>query len=179
MPLYGVDRQALLPRSQVLDGLDGAFDEDRAGWAPSGSTLDPRERVPSLYSLHHARLRLAAVRYVLSFRPLPEELVTARGEAALPEVLEPLQLYELKDPLPRAFEVGRYEVERDPERLAARLESPGHDPRALVLLSEEPARRHGALRGESGRSRRGGEPPARESTRAAAAGRAAVRASWS
>ena len=138
VPLYAVDRQAFLPRSQVLDGLDGAFDEDRAGWAPSGSTLDPRERVPSLYSLHHARLRLAAVRYVLSFRPLPEELVTARGEAALPEVLEPLRLYELKDPLPRAFAVSRFEVERAPARLAARLESPGHDPRALVLLSEDP-----------------------------------------
>ena len=69
--LYAIDRQALLPRSHVLDGLDGAFDEDRVGWAPAGSTLDPRERIPSLFPGHYARLRLAAVRYAISFRPLP------------------------------------------------------------------------------------------------------------
>ena len=138
VPLYAVDRQALVPRSQVLDGLDAAFDEDRAGWAPAGSTLEPGERSPAHFARHYARLRLAAVRYVLSFRPLPDELVSARGEATLPEVLEPLRLYELRDPLPRAFTVARFGVERDPQRLAARLEAPGHDPRAAVLLSEDP-----------------------------------------
>ena len=34
--LYYVDRQALVPRTHVIDGLVGAFDEDRAGWAPPG-----------------------------------------------------------------------------------------------------------------------------------------------
>ena len=136
--LYAVDRQALLPRSHVLDGFDSAFDEDRVGWAPSGATLDPRERVPSRYAGHHARLRLAAVRYVLSFRPLPAELVRERGVARLAEVEEPLRLYELVDPLPRAFVAVRYEVEPDAARLRARIAAPGYDPRARLLVSEPP-----------------------------------------
>ena len=45
--LYYVDRQALVPRTHVIDGLFGAFDEDRAGWAPPGSALSARERIPS------------------------------------------------------------------------------------------------------------------------------------
>jgi hypothetical protein len=138
VPLYAVDRQALLPRSHVLDGLDGAYDEDRVGWAPRGSTLAAHERIPSLYRQHHARLRLAAVRFALSFRPLPGDLVRSRGEVLLPEVVEPLRLYELEDPLPRAFTLGRYEVEPDPERLQARLASPEFDPREVLLLEAEP-----------------------------------------
>jgi hypothetical protein len=127
-----------VPRSQVLDGLEAALDEDRAGWAPEGSTLEPGERTPAFFARYHSRLRLAAVRYVLSFRPLPEELVSARGEAVLPEVLEPLRLYELRDPLPRAFTVARFEVERDPQNVTGRLEALGRDPRDVVLLSEDP-----------------------------------------
>jgi hypothetical protein len=136
--LYAVDRQALVPRSHVLDGLDAAFDEDRAGWAPVGSTLEPRERTAAYFAWHQARLRAASVRYVLSFQPLPDEFATVRGEAVLPEVLEPLRLYELRDALPRAFTVARFEVERDPERLAARLAALDRDPRSVVLLSDEP-----------------------------------------
>jgi hypothetical protein len=138
VPLYAVDRQALLPRSPVLDGLDSAFDEDRVGWAPAGSTLDPRERVPSQFPQHYARLRLAAVRYVLSFRPLDGAFVREAGEVPLHEVLEPLRLYELVDPLPRAFRAASYAVEPDPQRLQSRLESAGYDPRQSVWLSEEP-----------------------------------------
>jgi len=138
VPLYAVDRQALLPRSPVLDGLDSAFDEDRVGWAPAGSTLDARERVPSRFPQHYARLRLAAVRYVLSFRPLDGAFVREAGEVQLHEVLEPLRLYELVDPLPRAFEAASYTVEPDPERLRLRLESAEYDPRQSLVLGEEP-----------------------------------------
>jgi hypothetical protein len=134
--LYAVDRQALVPRSPVLDGFDSAFDEDRVGWAPTGATLDPRVRVPALYAGHHARLRLAAVRYVLSFRPLPAELVRERGLARLAEVEEPLRLYELVDPLPRAFLARRYEVEPDAARLHARIETAGYDPRETLLVPQ-------------------------------------------
>jgi hypothetical protein len=138
VPLYAVDRQSLVPRSHVLDGLEGAFDEDRVGWAPRGSTLAGHERIPSLYRAHHARLRLAAVRYALSFRPLPADLVDARGAVLLSELVEPLRLYELRDPLPRAFTLGRYEVEPDPQRLQARLAAPEFDPRELLLLEAAP-----------------------------------------
>lgn len=136
--LYYMDRQALLPRTHVLDGVEGAFDEDRVGWAPPGSTIDVREREPSRYREHHARLRLANVRFVVSFRPLPEDLVRLRGEATLPEVEEPLRLYELRDPLPRAFWAARHEVVPGAEALRQRLERTDFDPRALVLLQQDP-----------------------------------------
>ncbi|HEY6547696.1 MAG TPA: hypothetical protein VI589_07310, partial [Vicinamibacteria bacterium] len=95
--LYYVDRQALLPRAHVLDGLEGAFDEDRVGWAPRDAALSSKERIPSRYREHHGRLRLANVRFVLSFRPLPDELVLGLGAVSIPEVAEPLRLFELKD----------------------------------------------------------------------------------
>jgi hypothetical protein len=101
--LYYVDRQTLLPRTHVLDGVDGAFDEDRVGWAPAGSTLTGAERAPAAFRGHHERLRQAGVRWVISFRPLPEDLARLHGEAQFPEVLESVKLYEVKDPWPRAF----------------------------------------------------------------------------
>jgi hypothetical protein len=105
--LYYLDRQALLPRAPALDGLEGAFDVDRTGWSRPGATLRVEEASPERFREHHPRLRLANVRWVLSFRPLPEDLVTRRGEVKLPEVRAPLGLYELRDPLPRAFWVPR------------------------------------------------------------------------
>jgi hypothetical protein len=136
--LYYLDRQALVPRTHVLDGLSSAFDEDRAGWAPRDSVLPARERVPSRYREHHARLRLANVRFVLSFRGLPDDLVRIRGEAQLPEIREPLGLYELRDPLPRAFRADRLEVVADPEERERRLASPSFDPRAAALVEAAP-----------------------------------------
>jgi hypothetical protein len=136
--LYYMDRQSLLPRTHVLDRLEGAFDVDRTGWAPAGSTLPVPEVSPSFFRKHHARLRLANVRWVLSFSPLPGELVSARHELSFPELKEPLRMYELRDPLPRAFWVPRHEVEADPRRLRARLEDPAFDPRQTVLLASPP-----------------------------------------
>ena len=69
--LYAVDRQALLPRSQVLDGLEAGLRRGPRRLGAAGSTLEPGERMPSFSPGYHARLRLAAVRYVLSFRSLP------------------------------------------------------------------------------------------------------------
>lgn len=131
--LYYLDRQALLPRTQVLDGLDGAFDVNRTGWAPEGSTLPIREMNPSFYRAHHARLRLANVRWVLSFNPLPEDLVSLRERVPFPEIGEPLCLYEVKDPLPRVFWVPRHEVAADASGLLARSDS-AFDPRKTVLV---------------------------------------------
>ncbi len=136
--LYAVERQSLLPRTQVLDALEGAFDEDRVGWAPRGSTLRAGERVPALFREHHPRLRLANVRFVASFRPLPEDLVGLRGEARLPEVLEPLRLYELLDPLPRAFRVDRFAAVPEAGQRERLLRAPDFDPRSVVLLEAAP-----------------------------------------
>jgi hypothetical protein len=105
--LYALDRQGLLPRTHVLDGLEAALDEDRTGFAPRGASLEVAERWPSLFPAIRERARRAGVGFVLSFDPLPEsarveELVTAR----IPGVLTPLRLYALPDRLPRAFGVA-------------------------------------------------------------------------
>jgi hypothetical protein len=138
--LYYLDRQSLLPRTHVLDGLEGAFDVDRTGWAPPGSTLPVSEMSPAFFRQHQARLRLANVRWVLSFAPLPSDLVSLRRTLPFPELKEPLQIYEIRDPLPRAFFVPRHEVEPDARRLRSRVEDPAFDPRkTLLLLSAPPA----------------------------------------
>jgi hypothetical protein len=134
--LYYLDRQSLLPRAHVLDGLEGAFDEDRVGWAPAGSTLLAAERTPAQFSAVHERLRLANVRWVLSFHPLPEDLVELRAHASLPEVQEPLLLYELRAALPRAFWSAR------PDGLPAGAETPvlyeRIDPHTVRLTATTP-----------------------------------------
>jgi hypothetical protein len=101
--LYYLDRQSLLPRTPALDGLPGAFDVDRTGWAPRGATLAVTETVPERFSEVHPRLRLAGVRWILSFRPLPPALVREHASVKLPEVTEPLGLFELRGALPRAY----------------------------------------------------------------------------
>ena len=134
--LYYLDRQTLWARTKFLDGLDGAYDEDRYGWAPLGATLTGAERSPSLHRAHHGRLRRASVRWVLSFQPLPEDLAQQRAQVALPEVAEPLRLYEVRDVLPRLFWVPRCEVVPASD-LWQRLESSALDART-VLLREPP-----------------------------------------
>jgi hypothetical protein len=101
--LYYLDRQSLLPRTHVLDGLEGGMDIDRTGWSPSGSTVPVEEATPERFASHQPLLRLANVRWVLSFRPLPAALATRRGEVRMPEIESPLRLYEIRDALPRAF----------------------------------------------------------------------------
>jgi hypothetical protein len=136
--LYYLDRQSLLPLSPALDGLPGAFDIDRTGWAPAGSTLPVGEATPDRFAAQCRRLRLAGVRWVLSFRPLPAGLAALRSTAKLPEIVEPLGLYELEEPLPRAFFVPAGEVEPDLERRARRLEADAFDPAETVLLEAVP-----------------------------------------
>jgi hypothetical protein len=132
--LYYLDRQALLPRTNVLDGLEGAFDIDRTGLAPRGSVLGVEEASPPRFPSIAARLRLANVRWVLSFDPLPEEIVVRRAEVPFAEVSPPMALFELRDPLPRAFWVGRAEVLTDSRARDERLRDPTFPAREAVLL---------------------------------------------
>ncbi|MFN8091513.1 MAG: hypothetical protein U0599_04690 [Vicinamibacteria bacterium] len=142
--LFAVDRQALMPRTHVIDGLEGAFDVDRMGLAPEGSTIAVGEADTARYDALHRRLRLANVRWVLSFDPLPEPLVSPRAALLLPEVRDPLRLYEVRDPLPRAFFVARHEVVPRAEALARAAGDPAFDPRQTVLLEGEPGPLPGA-----------------------------------
>jgi hypothetical protein len=132
--LYYLDRQVLWGRAPVLDGLEGALDEDRTASAPPGSTLDVPESVPAAFASVHARMRLANIRWILSFAPLPGELVAERGRAVLPEVLAPLRLYELRDPLPRAFWVPAHRTVASREEARTVMAEGAFDPRAEVLL---------------------------------------------
>jgi hypothetical protein len=136
--LYYLDRQTLLPTTPTLDGLDGAFDLDRVGWAPPGSTFTVAEAVPERFRECYQRLRGAAVRWVVSFRELPAGLVIPHGELKLPEIEQPLRLFELRGALPRAYYVRDHEVERDPARAARRLQEAGFDAARTVLLQTPP-----------------------------------------
>jgi hypothetical protein len=136
--LYAMERQSVLPRSHVLDGLEGAFDEDRNGLLPLGATLLPTERDPRFFAHHFRRLQLANVRFVLSYRPLPDDLVSPRGEVRFPEIADSLLLFELRDPLPRAFWVGEIEVLPAGASASPSVEDPGFDPRRKVVLAARP-----------------------------------------
>jgi hypothetical protein len=137
-PLFEIEVQSLLPRTQALVGLEGAFDEDRTGFAPRGSTLTLDERRPARFRAVYPRLRLGNVRWVLGYDPLPEDLVAARAEVPQPEVREPLRLFEVRDPLPRAFWVPSAEVLADRGAVTARAAGEGFDARRVVLLEHAP-----------------------------------------
>jgi hypothetical protein len=140
--LYYMERQSLLPRASVLDGLDAAFDEDRTGWAPPASTLHPTQRRPASFPAIAERLRLGSVRWVVSWKPLPADLVTLRGEARMPEMADPLRLYELRGARPRAYwspaglapdPRGRVVYERpDPHQIRLRVSAPP----GVVVITE-------------------------------------------
>jgi hypothetical protein len=127
--LYYLDRQTLYARSMVVDGLEGAFDEDRTGWTPPGATLDAASSHPGAYRRVHERLRRAGVRFVLSFAPLPEDLVAPLGQALLPEIAEPVRLYAPRRPLARAYWVGECQVAASAADLRTRLSGSDVRPR--------------------------------------------------
>lgn len=136
--LFGAERQALLPRTALLDGLESAYDEDRVGWAPWGSTLPIDERRPDQLPGHLRQLRLANVRWLLSFLELPEAELSLVDQAPIREVRDTLRLYELREPLPRAYWVGRAEIASSRSEALSRSLSPGFDPRTAVLLETIP-----------------------------------------
>ena len=136
--LFYLDRQTLLARTQALDGFESALGLDRVGWSPPGTTLTIDEMTPKRFRDYYPRLRMANVRWVVSFHDLPEELVSERAKINLPEVRQPLRLFEARDPLLRAFWVGSYEVFPNPSALQARRSEPGFDPHRVVLLEQRP-----------------------------------------
>ena len=138
VPLYYFERQTLWSQAKVLDGLDGAFDEDRTGWAPPGATFSAGESRPAHHAQNHARLRLAGVRWILSMGALPGGLDLPRAEARLPGILPPLVLHEVPDALPRAFWVPDCEVTGSLEAARARVSEGSFDVRSRVVLEAPP-----------------------------------------
>jgi hypothetical protein len=136
--LFYVDRQSLLPRANVIDGLDGAFDLDRMGLAPAHAALTLAEADPARFRELHPRLRLAGVRFVLAFDALSADLVSERAAVRLPGPIQPLRLYELREPLPRAYRVEGFELARSAAEARRRAEDPGLDPIRTAVLESTP-----------------------------------------
>jgi hypothetical protein len=129
--------------------VESAFDEDRVGWAPPLSALGPAERIPARYASLHGWLQWANVRWVLSYFALPEHLVALRDTVAVPELVQPLRLYEVKGVLPRAYRSpsGAATYERI-DAHTIRLRSSG--PAGLIVLAEG-YHRHWRAEGPEGR----------------------------
>lgn len=134
-----IDGDALTPLTAMLVGLEDVRGYDTVipsrfveFWSliepPRGllySKLQGLERVESLASPF---LRLLNVRYVVAARPIESEQVTEvhRGD---------MYVYRLRDPIPRAFVVGRAEIAADDRAALAALAAPGFDPRRQVVLT--------------------------------------------
>lgn len=131
---YHVDVQSLLPRTHVLAALDSAYDADHVGIAPAGAALTVPETAPGRLVDTHRRLRLAGIRWLLSFEPLPESQARRVAQTPLPPALAPLGLYELVGWLPRAYWVPECEVVA-PDTLWARALAPDFEPRRRVLVA--------------------------------------------
>jgi hypothetical protein len=137
--LYAVERQTLSPWHNILDGVDSALDFDRTGWAPAGATLTPDLLQPGSLRRIFPVLRLAGIRWVLSFEELPPDLVREREQIPFEELQTPLRLYEVVGALPAAFYVARHELVASAAAAAARAAAPGFEPLQQVLLDAPPA----------------------------------------
>jgi hypothetical protein len=136
--LYYLDRQSLLPRTFVLDGLEGAYEPDRTGWAPAGASLSVEEARSRALPRVAERLLRANVRFVFSFEPLPPELARERARASLPEVLVPLRLYELAGAWPRAFFVPSLDSAPQPPSPETHVEYRREGPHSLTIRARTP-----------------------------------------
>ena len=133
-PQFG--SRAVLPRPAVAHASDARDRRPRVGLRRGphrlrAAGLDAAARAARGRGVRRDRAAPAPanVRYVFSFAALPAELALPLGEASLPEVAEPLRLYELRGALPRAFFV--------PERPAS-----GRGSGAEIRLDEAQLRGH-------------------------------------
>ena len=139
--LYYMDRQRSGRGRRIVDGLDGAFDEDRTGLGAAG--LDARRGRLAARALPRDPRASAAGRG--AFRPVVRSAAGGPGRApggrrACRRSRSPLRLYELRDALPRAFWVRG--LRRSRRRTAASARAPrgpvASTPSAPVLLREAP-----------------------------------------
>ncbi len=76
-----------------------------------------------------ALLRLFNVRYIIASQPVASAGLTLAAETA-----EGARIYEVSDPLPRAFVVGKVTLVENEEKALARLRSPDFDPRVEGIV---------------------------------------------
>jgi Bacterial membrane protein YfhO len=131
---FAAQRQLLAPLTANFFGLETSYDFDRRGLAPRAMNdltyfLDHVQGT----AVHARLLRLGAVaRVVALHEPGERELRLAR---VLPSLApEPLRVFEVKDPLPRARLVGRTRI-ADGEAAFRALSEPAFDPGVEALVA--------------------------------------------
>jgi hypothetical protein len=130
-------QEYLNPPAAERWGLYGSYDVDLVGLESQARTrvVDTLREVEGTPA-HLRLLQLGAVDFVLSLVPAPywDGLVSV---ATVPSLFaDPIRVFRVPDPLPRAYAVGTAEVEADDERTLKALLDPGFDPRKKVILAE-------------------------------------------
>lgn len=130
------DQERLTPPSGARWGIDGSFDADFTGLTPKpvnllvkrlGELVDPRART--------RLLQVGAVDYLVALLPPVAEGV--REIAAIRSIYtEPIGLYAVPDPLPKAYVVGRARPIEDAQALETLID-PSFDPRRELLLPRD------------------------------------------
>jgi hypothetical protein len=130
-------RQLLVPPTATFFGLETSYDFDSRG-------LDPRDLNDLTFFLrrvegtpvHTRLLRLGAVARVTALHE--HGLEDLRLEATLPSLVgEPLRVFAVPDPQPRAFLVGRIRA-ADGEAAFSALLDPGFEPRLEAIVASGP-----------------------------------------
>ncbi|HXG51860.1 MAG TPA: YfhO family protein [candidate division Zixibacteria bacterium] len=121
----------LLPNEGILHGFDYFQEIDALARWPYSEFLAFANPLDA--STQTRLLRSFNVRYVVAFQPL-----TAGGLVLLARFPgDHAWLYEIQEPVPRAYVVGHSVAESRARRVLERLASPGFDPRAEVILNAE------------------------------------------
>ncbi len=120
----------LIPNTGVFYGFDYMQELDALGTKPYHLFLKVAQKLPAerLYLL----LGTLNVKYVNSFRALPEGAVTPIG--SFPEY--PAWLYRINRVIPRTYIVSKVIVEEDPLKTLDRLSSAEFDPLTEVVLEQ-------------------------------------------
>jgi hypothetical protein len=113
------------------------METETSPYAPRGSFIPQIGRTVARFREYLPEVRLANVRWVLSLRELPPDLVRFSGEVPVPGLVEPLRFYELIDPVPRAFWTPRCAVVPE-SRIWQEASRPGFEVERQVLLREAP-----------------------------------------
>lgn len=120
-------------------GFAQSYSRDLLGIQPRGLALLNAAAIRSLGSPAHLRLlRLGAVGHVLTLHDAAPEGLVAGGTAPGP-FLEPIRIYRVPDPLPRAYAVSGVRV-ADGAAAVAELLSASFDPTREIVLPEGSAR---------------------------------------
>ena len=143
-------RLYLFPPTPGTWGLEGSYDLDVPGLgSPYVAALTALLRRVEGTPAHTRLLRVGAVSHVVALhsRGLEDLAPLATVDGLFPE---PMRVFRVRDPVPRAYAVGGAQV-ADGEAAVRTLLDPGFDPAREIVLPEGPARRAGGSFSGTGR----------------------------